>query len=78
VSLQIQETQDIYSRIPRKDTMMYPQYIMVQPQKTECKEKERKSQVAKEKCEIIYKTMPIKLPLYFLNSNYEIQKSIEY
>lgn len=50
VSLQIQETQDIYSRIPRKDTVMYPQYIMVQPQKTERKEKERKSQVAKEKC----------------------------
>lgn len=50
VSLQIQETQDIYSRIPRKDTVMYPQYIMVQPQKTERKEKERKSQVAKGKC----------------------------
>ena len=50
VSLQIQDTQDIYSRIPRKDTVMYPQYIMVQPQKTEHKEKERKSQVAKEKC----------------------------
>ena len=29
---------------------MYPQYITVQPQRTKGKEKERKSQVAKEKC----------------------------